>query len=54
MLAWFVPMLRDKPIIGVIYYFGLSHWAMLIGLLRGLTGKYSAVWNRTQRKPISP
>ena len=53
MLAWFVPMLRDKPIIGVIYYFGLSHWAMLIGLLRGLTGKYSAVWNRTQRKPIS-
>lgn len=53
-VAWYVPTLRDKPIIGVIYYFGLSHWAMLIGLLRGLTGKYSAVWNRTQRKPISP
>jgi len=52
LLAWCFPGLRDKPIVGVIYYFGLSHWAMLIGLCQGLTGKYSAVWNRTQRKPM--
>jgi len=51
-LAWFVPALRDKPILGVIYYFGLSHWAMLVGLCQGFTGKYSAVWNRTPRKPM--
>jgi cellulose synthase/poly-beta-1,6-N-acetylglucosamine synthase-like glycosyltransferase len=52
-LAWCAPALRDKPIIGVIYYFGLSHWAMLVGLFQGLTGKYSAIWNRTERKPIT-
>jgi cellulose synthase/poly-beta-1,6-N-acetylglucosamine synthase-like glycosyltransferase len=51
-LAWCVPVLRDKPILGVIYYFGLSHWAMLVGLCQGFSGKYSAVWNRTPRKPI--
>lgn len=51
-LAWCVPALRDKPVLGVIYYFGLSHWAMLVGLCQGFTGKYSAVWNRTPRKPM--
>jgi cellulose synthase/poly-beta-1,6-N-acetylglucosamine synthase-like glycosyltransferase len=52
-LAWFNPKLREWPILGVIYYFGLSHWAMLIGLFQGLSGKYSAVWNRTERKPMA-
>lgn len=52
-LAWLIPKLRDWPILGLIYYFGLSHWAMLIGLLQGLSGKYSAVWNRTERRSIA-
>jgi biofilm PGA synthesis N-glycosyltransferase PgaC len=52
-LAWLIPQLRDWPILGLIYYFGLSHWAMLIGLFQGLSGKYSAVWNRTDRKSIT-
>jgi len=52
-LAWLIPKLRDWPILGLIYYFTLSHWAMLIGLFQGLSGKYSAVWNRTERKPIA-
>jgi len=52
-LAWLNPKLRDWPILGVIYYIGLSHWAMLIGLFQGLSGKYSAVWNRTERKPMA-
>jgi hypothetical protein len=52
-LAWLIPQLRDWPILGLIYYFGLSHWAMLIGLFQGLSGKYSAVWNRTERKSIA-
>jgi cellulose synthase/poly-beta-1,6-N-acetylglucosamine synthase-like glycosyltransferase len=52
-LAWLIPKLRGWPIIGLIYYFGLSHWAMLIGLFQGLSGKYSAVWNRTERKSIA-
>ena len=47
------PKLRYRPILGVIYYFWLSNWAMLIGLIQGLSGKYSAVWNRTERKPMS-
>jgi biofilm PGA synthesis N-glycosyltransferase PgaC len=47
------PKLRHRPILGVIYYFWLSNWAMLIGLIQGLSGKYSAVWNRTERKPMS-
>lgn len=52
-LAWLIPKLRDWPILGLIYYFGLSHWAMLIGLFQGLSGKYSAVWNRTERRSIA-
>jgi cellulose synthase/poly-beta-1,6-N-acetylglucosamine synthase-like glycosyltransferase len=52
MLAWFVPSLRDRPLVGVLYYFGLSHLAMFIGFCQGLSGKYSAVWNRTERKPV--
>lgn len=52
-LAWYVPKLRDLPVLGILYYFSLSHWAMLIGFFQGLSGKYSAVWNRTERKPIS-
>jgi hypothetical protein len=52
LLAWFLPALRSAPIIGVIYYAGLSHLAMLIGFFQGLSGKYSAVWNRTERKVV--
>jgi len=52
-LAWFLPSLRDRPLLGVLYYFGLSHFAMLVGFCQGLTGKYSAIWNRTDRKVIS-
>jgi len=52
LLAWFLPTLRSAPVIGVIYYAGLSHWAMLIGFFQGLSGKYSAVWNRTERKQV--
>ena len=52
MLAWFVPSLRDLPLVGVLYYFGLSHLAMLIGFCQGFSGRYSAVWNRTERKSM--
>lgn len=51
-LAWFVPSLRNLPIVGVLYYFGLSHLAVLIGFCQGFSGKYSAVWNRTERRSV--
>lgn len=48
-LAFIFPSLRDKPIIGIIYFFVLSHAAMLEGIYKGLGGNYSAIWNRTER-----
>lgn len=48
-LASIFPSLRDKPIIGIIYFFVLSHAAMLEGICKGLSGNYSAIWNRTER-----
>jgi biofilm PGA synthesis N-glycosyltransferase PgaC len=47
--AWCVPVLRDKPIIGVIYYFGLSHVAMLDGLVTSFSGVSSGIWEPTKR-----
>jgi biofilm PGA synthesis N-glycosyltransferase PgaC len=51
-LAWFFPKLRDRPVLGVIYYLGLTHWAMLIGLIQGLSCRYSGIWNRTERSTL--
>jgi biofilm PGA synthesis N-glycosyltransferase PgaC len=52
LLAWFIPRLRELPILGVLYYLGLSYLAMFIGFLHGFTGRYSAIWSRTERKLI--
>ena len=52
-LSWCFPKLRNQPVLGITYYFGLSHLAMLIGLIQGLSGRYSGVWNRTERRTIS-
>jgi hypothetical protein len=48
-LASIFPSLRNKPIIGIIYFFVLSHAAMLDGICKGLGGNYSAIWSRTER-----
>lgn len=48
-LASVFSSLRDKPIIGIIYFFVLSHAAMLEGICKGIGGHYSAIWNRTER-----
>ncbi|MEY8099700.1 glycosyltransferase family 2 protein [Falsihalocynthiibacter sp. S25ZX9] len=42
--AAFIPSLRKLPIIGALFFFGMSNLAMALGLLRFITGKKSLVW----------
>jgi poly-beta-1,6-N-acetyl-D-glucosamine synthase len=52
-LAWVAPALRGVRLIGVCYYFALSHAAMLVGLYRGIRNQQKVTWTRTQRAAAS-
>lgn len=47
--ATLVTGLRRLPIVGSIFYFTMSHVALLHGLLKGLFTKQSGIWARTPR-----
>ncbi len=47
--ATLIPGLRRLPIVGSIFYFTMSHIALLHGLLKGLLTKQSGIWARTPR-----
>ncbi len=51
--ATFIPFLRSYRPISIVFYFVLSHAAIVVGSVKGLLNKQSAAWARADRAPMN-